>query len=152
MIYGYCGFPQSGHARRRRVASRIACPAHVDLRVGAARLKANNWLQRARSLKLFVALLFIGRRLLSMRWLTRLAVSVICVGFGASTWYILAQKKDAISSSVKQAEVIRASRAPLQATQAAQQNAVLSSIRFVPAAFRSRGLWKHARTHIRASV
>jgi len=68
-----------------------------------------------------------------MRWLTRLAISIVCAGFGASTWYILAQKKDAISSSAKQAEVLSAARAPLQATQAAQQNDVLSSIRFVPA-------------------
>jgi hypothetical protein len=68
-----------------------------------------------------------------MRWLTRLAISVICVGFGASLCFIVAQKKSTAGGSTEQAEVMPATKAPVQAKQAAQQNDVLSSIRYVPA-------------------
>jgi DNA-binding beta-propeller fold protein YncE len=68
-----------------------------------------------------------------LRWLTRFVISGICMGFGASACYLLTQKNDSISGPVKQAEVLMATQAPAQATQAAQQNAATGSIRFVPA-------------------
>jgi hypothetical protein len=70
---------------------------------------------------------------MSMRWLTRLAISGMCLGFGASTLFILAQKRSATAGSVKQAEVRGTTQAPVQATQAAQQNNVIGSVRFAPA-------------------
>src|SRR4051794_36510028 len=68
----------------------------------------------------------------SMRWLTRLAISVMCLGFGASAWLILAQKRSAPDGSAKAAEVTTATSAPVEATKAELQNDVLSSIRFAP--------------------
>ncbi|HEX8891128.1 MAG TPA: hypothetical protein VF779_18415 [Pyrinomonadaceae bacterium] len=68
-----------------------------------------------------------------MRWLTRFAISVICLVFGASALFILAQEKAATGDAVKQAEVSPATKAPVQANQAALQSDVISSIRFAPA-------------------
>lgn len=67
----------------------------------------------------------------SMRWLVRLAISLICLGFGVSAWFLLVQKKSVPGDSVKQAEVMPATQASLQATQAAQQNDAIMSVRFV---------------------
>ena len=68
-----------------------------------------------------------------MRWLTRLAISVTCLGFGASAWFILAHEKSTAGGSTEQAEVMPTTKASVQKTQAAQQNDVISSVRFAPA-------------------
>jgi hypothetical protein len=68
-----------------------------------------------------------------MRWLTRFAISVVCLVFGASAWFILAQERAATGGAVKQAEVSPATKAFVQANQAALQSDVISSIQFAPA-------------------
>ena len=68
-----------------------------------------------------------------MRWLTRLAIYVVCVGFGAYAWCVPAQENYAVNDSAKVAEASPAKGMRAQSIGASQTSSVNSSVRFAPA-------------------
>jgi len=66
----------------------------------------------------------------SMRWITRLVVFVLSACVGASTWYILAQKKAAPIQINQSVEETPAAQTTVEDIAEAQQDAPFQSIKF----------------------